>query len=51
MTYTIPHQLRRHRLTLALLSSALFATPALAISEDAKVVLDCYLPMVNTAST
>jgi len=39
MTYTIPHHLRRHRLALALLSSALFATPALAISEDAKVVL------------
>ncbi len=39
MTYTLPPHLRRHRLTLALLSSALFATPALAISEDAKVVL------------
>ena len=39
MTYTIPHHLRRHRMTLALLGSALFATPALAISEDAKVVL------------
>ena len=39
MTYTIPHHLRRHRLALALVSSALFATPAMAISEDAKAVL------------
>ncbi len=39
MTYTIPHHLRRRRLALALVSSALFATPAMAISEDAKAVL------------
>ena len=39
MTDNIPHHLRRHRWALALISSAVFATPAMAISEDAKVVL------------
>lgn len=36
---TIPSHLRRHRLTLALVGSALLTSPAFALSEDAKLVL------------
>ncbi len=36
---TLPTHLRRHRLALALVGGAVFASPAFALSEDAKLVL------------
>ncbi len=43
MKFSIPHHLRRHKLTATLLASVLFAGPAMAGLEDAKAILEVLL--------
>jgi len=43
MKFSIPHHLRRHKLTATLLASVLFAGPAMAALDDAKAILQVLL--------
>ncbi len=43
MSFSLPQHFRRHHLTVALLASAIFSTPAMAALDDAKAILQVLL--------